>query len=526
MNNILLTIKDLTYHVERPVIFDVVKQLMEITEISSKTPVRIAGEDDKVMQRGSAIDSFDENLNKWSFDENVSIEVSEDFTVDRFLSTPVTQPEQLMIFRDPDLGIFIKPVYGSSDVTITVRYRAPDKNKATAWRNTIKTRTSMGRDVNLHTLSYSYHLPDETIYILKELHRLRERQGGYGDVFDEYFTKRLTNRANTVSAQDGSNPHWVITETQTRVQGLFDFQGIPDKPEKQDDSSAWLTTFTYKFTYEKPIHVNMVYPSMIHNQLLSRKFRCDYDPYKLENIKKSFTLSGFKFNNFEDTTEILKSIGNKGVSIPGFDNAFIPNSIASATTRVFTALCNITNDNKKLLFNLEELGDISLHSDVLDFIRVEKDYITKTYGSILVMHLYEDSKLKKSASLVIDEDLNVSSVEELDIRKTYRVRLSLVANLHLLTNTTMRRIKSYNIANPSFATKLVRSLNSILKDIGNDADIRSNCLLPDDLVRLGVLQGPYSHSINPVNHPLYDPNDIKEKLVENFFVTVSSKSEK
>lgn len=525
MNNILLAIKDLTYHVERPVIFDVVKQLMEITEISSKTPVRIAGEDDKVMQRGSAIDSFDENLNKWSFDENVSIEVSEDFTVDRMLSTPITQSEQLMIFRDTDLGISIKPVYGSSDITVTFRYRAPDKNKAMAWRNTIKTRTSMGRDVNLHTLNYSYHLPDESIYILKELHRLRERQGGYGDGFEKYFSERLTNRANTVSSQDGTNSHWVITEVQTRVQGLFDFQGIPEKPEREDDSSAWTCTFTYKFTYEKPIHVNMVYPSMIHNQLLSKKYRSDNDPYKIENILKSFTLSGKNFHNFEDSIELLKAIGNKGVSIPSFDNSFLPNSIASATSRVFTALCNITNDNKKLLFNLEELGQISLHSDVLDFIKVEKEYIIKSYGSILNMHLYEDSKLKKSASLIIDNDLNVLSVEDLDIRKTYRVRLSLVANLHLLSNQTMRRIKTYNIQHPTFASKLVRSLNSILKDIGNDPDIRSNCLLPDDLVRLGVLQGPYSHSMNPVSHPLYDPNDTREKLVENFFIVVMNTRE-
>ncbi len=519
MNNILLSIKDLAYHVERPIIFDIVNQLMEITEISNKTPIRIHGEEDNVIQRLGAIDSNDENYNKWPYDENVSIEVSEDFNMDRVLSTAVMQEDNILIFKDVNLDTTIKPVYGNSDITITFKYRAPDKNTANSWRNTIKTKTSAGRSINLHSINYSYHLPDECIILLREIHRLRENVAGYNESFDQYFSEKLSNRANLVSSSNGLNAHWVLTETQTRVQGIFDFQAVPDKPEREDDSSAWLTTFTYKFSYEKPIHVNMVYPSMIHNQLLDKYYRADNDPYSTDAIQSYYSRSGHSLKQFESDYNILQYIGNKGISIPSFDDDFLPGSIPSSTVRVFTALCNITPTDKKSLFNFKELGEFSLNDSVLDFIKADKDYIVKTYGSILNLHLYENKNIKKSGSLIIDDNLNVSSVEDLDLRKTYRVRLSLIADINFLNGATIKRIKNYNVANPIFAKKIVNSLNSILKDIGAHSDIRNSALDLNDLVKLGVEKTPYSDSlINPVNNPLYNEHNTRQKLVQNFFV--------
>jgi hypothetical protein len=316
----------------------------------------------------------------------------------------------------------------------------------------------------------------------------------------------------------GEFANWVIAEKQMRIQGLFDFQGVPDKPEKEGDLSAYTTTFTYKFSYDKPIHCVMIYPIMVHNQLMNRRFRLD-KAYTIEDQNKSYSLSALNFSKFEDGNEILKAIGNRGLDIPDFDTDFYPNSIPSGTSRVFTVLCRITNDNKKFLFNLKDLGSFSLDSEVLDFINYDKDFITKSYASILSLHLYENQNLKQSGSLIIDNDLNVSSVDDLNLRNIYRVRLGLVVNIHLLNEVVLSRIKSYNINNKSFCKKLIKSISSILRDIGGDSDIRSNNLSQADLIKLGFMDSPFSlFSMKPATDPLYDPDSIKQHLVQNFFV--------
>jgi hypothetical protein len=523
MTNIILPIQDLDYSVLRPTVFSVVKQLMNITEISSLTPVRMHSGDDRALQKNTAINEETTSWNKFPNDDNVTIEITEDFEVDRILSTPVKDPENLIIFRDDQLGIMIKPVYGISNITINVKYRATDKHKADNWRNMIKTKASMGRDVNLHEITYSYQLPLESVEILKQIHKLRENIEGYNQEFDEYLSRHLTTRATTVSNSNGNSSYLAISEKQIRIQGLFDFTGISDKAEKEGEANAYATSFTYKFTYDKPIHCNMVYPIVIHNQVLPKKYRCMQVPYTFDNKQNTFSQSALAFNHFEDSKEILKHYGNKGLDIPAFDNGFFPNSIASSTARICTVLCTITPANKKLLFNLNELGDFSLNKELLDFMLFDKNHLTKTYGSIFGLHLYENNNIQPSNSLSIDGQLNVYSNTDLDLRKTYRVRLFVVVNIDNLSAITTSRIKQYVLLNPKFGIRLANAINSILKDIGSDPDVKSNRLDIPDLKRLGILPNNINYSLDPTTNPLYDPNMIHQKLVELFFIQIERK---
>lgn len=522
MTNIVIPIKDLTYSVERPIVFDIVKQIMDITEISSRTPVRVFGDENKALQKNTAIDEEFEKFNKWPFDDKITVEAVEEYDPSTILSTSVKDNEQLIIFRDESLNVIIKPVYAVTNVTINVHYRCTDKSKADAWRNNIRIKTSMGRDINLHELTYSYHLPEEMVFLLKEIHRLRENQGGYNQGFDDYFTSKLTAKASTVSNMEGNYAHWVIAEKQIRVQGFFDFQGVPEKPEKQGDSATYKSSFSYKFTYDKPLHCNMVYPIMIHNQLMGKKYRhTELDiPFEERNISR--TNSSLNLSKFEEVNRLLQYYGNKGIPIPKFDNDFMPNSIPSATARVFTALCNITPLDKKTLFNFNELGEFVIDPDILDFIKLERQYLPITYSSIFCLNLYENNYLRESDSLLIDSDLNVTSRLNLDIRKTYRVRLSLIVNLAQARPEVTDRLKQQVLIKPILGIKIARAINSVLRDIGNNPDINTSELTDRELIRIGVIPNQSNPNSNyPVTNYLYDENEIRRNLVQSLFVVAS-----
>ena len=57
-----------------------------------------------------------------------------------------------------------------------------------------------------------------------------------------------------------------------RIQGLFGFTESPEKANMGGETDMWITEFTYKVTFDIPLGVHMVYPIMIHNQLLDDRY--------------------------------------------------------------------------------------------------------------------------------------------------------------------------------------------------------------------------------------------------------------
>jgi hypothetical protein len=104
----------------------------------------------------------------------MSLVVTEEYLADRMLVNVAFRPENNFVFRDDRLDTSICPMYSSTRVTISFKYRAKDKTEAIRWRDDIRNRTSMNREHFLHDITYHYLVPLEQIVILKEIHRMRE----------------------------------------------------------------------------------------------------------------------------------------------------------------------------------------------------------------------------------------------------------------------------------------------------------------------------------------------------------------
>lgn len=518
MPNVVLPISDLTYSVERPVIYDIVRQVMDITQISSKTPIRFYGPEGKAAQKNSQIKKDGIGENTYNYDEKIYIEVDEDFDEEAFYTSVVKDTDSQTVFEDSDLGIYIKPVYSGTKVSVNFKYKAIDENQAKRWRNEIRTRVALMRLTNLHTIAYSYHLPEEYYFLLTKLHGLREAVGGYSEGFDDYYTRRLTTKASVVTDIGGKSGIWVIAEKQMRVQGNFDFDAVPEKPEKNSEHDTWTISFTYTFHYDKPIHLNMVYPIVIHNQLVDQRYRDSEKPYKVTDQLRTFSNSLKHYSKFEDDTTALLNQGNQGVDIPDFDT-FLPTSIPSATVRAFTGLCCITPEDKRNLMNLSQLGDFSLDESILTFMKSsEYAFMGNTYSSIFTLSLYENEKLKADGLLSVDANLNVVATEDLNLRKTYRIRLGLVAEFSYLSEATLARIKNYPVA----ALKIYNAINSALIDQGTSRDLRKNKLSEDDKATINAYPpGSAVDSLPLRRDPNYTGNNVRINLVQSLFVSTN-----
>jgi hypothetical protein len=465
--------------VERPVIYSVIRQIQDQTGISSRTAIRYYGEDAKAAQFNSTLTVNPEIHNRWPVVESLMVEVEEDFNTDRILNMMVKQPENPFIFLDSSLGFYIKPAYSTQDITIRFKYKARDRNQAIKWRNEIRTRIAMNRSNLMHEITYSYHLPEALLLLINDIYKLRENVAGYGDTFDEYLGTHSTSRMTVLSNQVGSQVIYAIAERQAEIVGSFDFEGFPEKPEKEGDNDQFEISFAYKFRYEKPIEVVCRYPFLVHQQFLADKY-LPAMAYNIVDVAKRLSKSGTDFANFRIDNINEKAMADKGLTIPTYDD-FLPAYIAPFSLRVLSALVSISAEDKRSLLSLKDLGFFNFRQEVLEFLVGEAPYMTLMMGSIFYCQLYENENMVEDGMLSIDSNLNVTATADLDLRKQYHVRISLIGDMSMVKSQALTRLRNF----PSAIPTIIGAINAALRNSGNQTGFFKNSLSTNDYRLLG-----------------------------------------
>jgi hypothetical protein len=501
MPNLSIPISDLMSSVERPIIYDVIRQLMVITGIPPTALIRFFGEDAGAMQMNSqTIGALSAQNNLWPHLDKLRIEVEEDFNPDRILSMSVKDEDNNYIFVDRALNVLLKPAYSSTNVVIRITYEGVDRNEASRWRNDVRTRLAMGRETNIHDINYSYELPAALEALLIHIFDLRENAAiaPYGETIGQWWAKCASSKFTVSTTQAGTHATIMLAERQAFVQGFFDWPDeIPEKASKSTDADMWEVVFSYKFTYEKPIAVVAKYPLLIHQQFIGDVFR-QYNNYKpQEDILKELSLSGTFFNRFQGDQDLIKRLANKGVTIPIEDDwQPLRGTIPSYTLKIFTGLVGISATDKRMLMDLKDLGDFQLVKALKDFIAAsEYAHMTEHAGSILQLTLYEGYQVLSPEDFEVTADLIVQATRDLDLRKMYHLRLSIYANILGLQASAVQRVRN----NHDVAVLLAKAINASLTESGRDPDLKKNALNAYDLGLLGLDGGQipptYSYSL-------------------------------
>lgn len=462
MPNISLTLPEVDQSITRPVIFSIIQEIQAITKIKPTAKIFYPGDIGSMQTSGTDIDGVNDRSAIFGSNNILFVETEEDYDINTLGSTAITRREQPLIFIDRSINTYIASIYSTSNVTIHFKYRTTSKTEALRWRDDIRIRVSQLRDINIHNITYHYLLPLDLYSVIKEIHNKRESVCGYGQTLEEYVKEHSTTNLTTISDLAGKEVRLAIAETQSRIIGIYDFEGLPEKAEKDNDNGVWTISFSYKFSYEKPMGCNMRYPVIVHNQLLSKEFvtftNSDHDSYK---IKSQYTqslnsLSRFEVNSIMESTIDPDAI----VRLPSFDDYNLPKVIPGSGT-VFIALSEVDTNDNRTLFNLKELGNYSIDRDILDFIsNGEYKYVTKLYASIISLDLYRGNYLASSDSLVCDSNLNIKAVTNLDLRNQHRVRFALITDLTLLDSNAIERLKKY----PKVLVKIISAMNELLRN--------------------------------------------------------------
>ncbi len=444
MPRVYTEIPEIIESVVRPVHLDIIRHLMKIMHLPRDTRLLYPGASEEATMPGSLLADYQPS-NLFPSDARVSIEATEEYTEDNAWSRPVMQKDTLPFFHDEVLGVRMAPVYVPVEVTFDVIYRAPNRVLAERFRDEMRTRSAMLRNELLHEVTYHYALPHVFVELLKEVHKLRENVAPYNEDLLTWVGNNISQRATTLTTLIGTEPTLVTPESQTHVQGWFDFSFSPEKPEKEGEAGAYVVRFQYKTHYDKITAIQADYPLVVHNQLISEYFREtpnvngeQVDP----NLRRRRpSVSRYAMDHFVDCYSNYCQRWLDGISIPVFDE-WKPRHIANDTSTLMAIMLSVDLNDPTALVDLKALGEWVIDPEVQDFMRTEGRSMFEYLNSVIHITLYENDLPMRAATLTIDNNLVLRSSVALNPRKTYHLRVALLNNLLLLSTPALDRFSN------------------------------------------------------------------------------------
>ena len=447
-------IPDVAENVSRPAALQVIRQLLQYANLPPSTPVRFAGGGGAIPVSGSTLDDVGAT-DQLPTDPRLSIDVTEEYEEENSGVVAVLRAETAPVFSDTDLDVYIRPVYERIKVTVEIKYNASDKTAAQSWERTVRRRVAQGITEKFHILDYHYPIPVEYLVILREIHRLRELRGGDGLSFPEWMRKHFEPSMTVIADQAGNNPLLVIRESLTGVMGYTDFNIQPPKSEKDGDAGNWSVSFRYTFHYERPENTTMLYPIVIHNTVLSKRYRPDFKPIELEDYYLRRTLSATALNEFT----YMRKLGRAweqvpGIPIPTYDE-WVPKRPLQTHQNLFRILIGVDDADPTALVNLTALGHWALKPSAINYMRSLPASMTTPYESVFLLQLMRKQELMPADQLIVTQGLDVRTLTNMDIKIPHRLLISMLVDLNLLSLPAKKRLCQFG----AFAIELIRTID-------------------------------------------------------------------
>lgn len=444
--------------ITRPVAIGIVRDLAKKLGMSPDLRINFPGLSEAVAQAGSNLTNNPMGNNYWPNSDKIFMEVTETSRDANALATPVFRPDNPPVFHDPRVHTLIRPIYDPTEMVLSLRYRAPDRVTAERWRDDIITRYHRGRVEMLHEVTYSYQIPYAFIEILSAISTMKEAVAPYGEALIDWVRTYISPKATTIVGLDGRNPVLSIGETQQKVIGWFDFEFTPENPQKDNDLGACTVSFQYHIDYDKVVQCAMSYPLVVHNQLISSRYRDTNRPYLLadQKVEPSLTTSYFEKIVPGMRQRYLPTI--PWVRIPSYDSWNIPTGRKTLSPLMSIMTQVDTTDSSKLI-NLGQLGDYTVDPDIMAFLAGEGPYLDTFGQSVFHFTLFEESTPLPDGHMTWQSTYDLYFDQPLDLRERYHLVWSVVNDLSLLTRDALVRLGNHSAA----ALK-------ILAAIGNGTD--------------------------------------------------------
>lgn len=441
-----LAIEEIDESVKRPVVYNVISDLMMLFGLDSNVPVLFKGQAPQHHYENTDVEGrYTDTHNRFSAESWLTInDYIEEENETTLLSTPVQYVDNKAVFSDKRLKIFLVPSYVNKRFTVNLTLTGTEK-QIERWRANIKRRTSQGVLNGIHSVKYHYPIPNLFMGFLVDAFDMRNKIKGYGDELGDWLRECFIPTMDVIRSGNGTSPVFVIRETQQPIQGWFDFGTGAPKAEKQDEMSRWSMNFSYTFYMDVPETINLTTPLVIHNQMLDAKYIPKPPKMaELDFIKQHGSYSQEAFNHFRfaaSDNEYTYTV-RTGVSIPEFDD-WVGETPNPGYISVLRLLIRLDESNLHKVMNLKGLGRWSINPLCLNYMKSTRAKLGRPYENVINLMLHTGDDLLDMKRLIVDENLFVTNEIELDLRKSYHLVVTMCSDPRMLSDAAIEDLKGH-----------------------------------------------------------------------------------
>jgi len=452
------------------------------------------------------------NINKDSKDVEMKktiIEISSTEETDEESSflTPI-ENKNSPIFKDNNL--VIKPVYLNTKTKINIEIKSKSKSYIASIKDKIKLSILNGSDIKQHRIDYRYNLPEIPSILIGIYYKYKEKYG-LEKSYTKYIFSHSSDKVSLISTQGGVS-HMLslgVTESQSEVIGRL----IADiNNEISYDEDRYVLSFEYEINYMKPTYIDSKYDIAFANQQLPLELIAtnQTDIGEIENYDSD--MLSFLRRDQWFILKLLQIYKHDYIRLPAIDH-HISITRTRDETILFSVLTEITPEDRRSLFNLKELGDISIAPNTIKYLIDNHKYLHLNGQAIFNVYIYDSYNERKDLKILVDENLNVYTDVDLDLDGAHRVLFVLNSNWSILPSDTKFRFKQ-------FLSRYKISLSEIIVSNNNNRFI--SIIKKMDNYNSTLIEYQLSTSINNYTHDLKTLSEIYTTYVTTNGDTVES----
>lgn len=443
----------------RPIVHKIVSDLKDYLQIGvlndPSIPIIFLDEEGVRKEIGTATDEDREGISP-NGDSNIVITAQEQPFDTSLLLYQQYNSEFLPVFAHPQTKTHVTGYYSHMDLKLSIQYKAQSKATVQAWLNGIKSKIRLYGDTYPHNLEYSFQLDERIMIILTEVYRLVKKQDPTVPPISDWMQMHFTNRFGTASDSAGLNKIFVISESQQQQLGFFGFDGMIEDTEKIEGTPGWRASFDYVVRYLKPTDVSIYYPPVIYNQVVPSQLLGlpnddgTPDTAKAYDIKKDnviYSQSALHLSHFSSEVQQEKEKRYETVRVP-YWSEFNPLQLycipGTEGLVDFLVLMDKEDTRGTELFDLLNQEEVVFDQDLLDFLILERKYLTYDNKSVFQLMFFANNKLlnRDSIQLVANGKVYLNN-HKVDITYIYNIRIGYYYDWSNLDPDAVDRLKKF-----------------------------------------------------------------------------------
>lgn len=371
------------------------------------------------------------------------LDITDNIAEDHLTSSVTRHREYYPIFQDTSIDFEIRPIYTQTEYKLRFTIITPSYSEAKKIQDDIKHNIAMHRSMNLHDIEYCYIIPEVIEDLIADIYD-KLRYVDKAPSLQEYFTTHSTKRFNIQSDLAGNNKRLAICEKQVRIVGRYDFQPLPEKPEK--DNGVYRLTIDYTLTFERPSHLIALYPLVVCNQIMDSKYIDYLIGYKDKLDKNRDYTAHYSMGDLHAFESQMKLDKLFDLDLPynlPMEDIYRKRTLHKGYGLVLSILGLIDDNTHKLNISLDEIEDISFDKTMLEYMSLEKDYITKPYASFIYAGITDDKQYFDYNGLKFD-GIRFESEVMLRLCRQNRITISYIYDITMLLDNAIYRLYCYD----------------------------------------------------------------------------------